>query len=638
MQVILLVEDNVRYYSSFLPVMYTELLHHSQRVIKEGLNLSQQDPAHAGAAEDPAVHDVGGGRGRLRHLRRRRARHHLRRRVPAGRPQVTRRPGPTSRAHVRGAFPDVPIVLHSSRPENEALARSLGADFLLKGSPLLLQELRDVMLDHFGFGDFVFRTARRHRGRPRAPTCAASRRSWRPCPRSRIVHHAGRNHFSRWLKARTEFALAHELRPRAAHRLRGRRGAAREPHPRDRRVPARPGPRRSSRTSTATTSTSPATSTAWAAARSAARRAASRSCGACSRSRACATASRASRSRCRSSAVARDGRLRPLPGRQRPALVRDRVRGRRRDPGAGSPAAPFPRGGRAGRGGVPGARRLAARRALVEPPRGLAAPAVHRRLRHADARQQLAGATASARTSRSAAIKRVYASTFSQHAKGYLTGDALPARGGEDGGDPAADRRARRAGRRFYPDFSGVARSHNFYPSPPMSAERRDRGGGARHGPGDRRGRRLPALLPALPAATSCSSRRVDGRAATRRSASSGRCRSRAATRDGRMREERFDLADGRGRRHARRPRLHVLARERRRLRRPRRARARGSSPSRRILKHGLFPLAEILDTLMAGRRAGDGHAGRDRVRREPRARAAASAASSASCRCGRSR
>ena len=33
-------------------------------------------------------------------------------------------------------------------------------------------------------------------------------------PEESILHHAGRNHFSRWLKARTEFALAHELRPR----------------------------------------------------------------------------------------------------------------------------------------------------------------------------------------------------------------------------------------------------------------------------------------------------------------------------------------------------------------------------------------------------------------------------------------
>jgi CheY-like chemotaxis protein len=41
-QVILLVEDGVRQYSSFLPAMYTELLRHSQRVITEGLNLAQK--------------------------------------------------------------------------------------------------------------------------------------------------------------------------------------------------------------------------------------------------------------------------------------------------------------------------------------------------------------------------------------------------------------------------------------------------------------------------------------------------------------------------------------------------------------------------------------------------------------------
>ena len=33
-------------------------------------------------------------------------------------------------------------------------------------------------------------------------------------PAESIIRHAERNHFSRWLKARTEFALAHELRPR----------------------------------------------------------------------------------------------------------------------------------------------------------------------------------------------------------------------------------------------------------------------------------------------------------------------------------------------------------------------------------------------------------------------------------------
>src|SRR5439155_7612542 len=41
-QVILVIEDNVRYYSSFLPVIYTELLHHSHRLISESVNISHK--------------------------------------------------------------------------------------------------------------------------------------------------------------------------------------------------------------------------------------------------------------------------------------------------------------------------------------------------------------------------------------------------------------------------------------------------------------------------------------------------------------------------------------------------------------------------------------------------------------------
>jgi CheY-like chemotaxis protein len=211
-QVIILVEDNVRYYSSFLPVMYTELLHHSQRVIEEGLNLSQKilrmrarpkillctTWEEAESAFERYAGEVLGIISDVEFPRRGE-------KVP--------RAGADFARHVRSAYPDVPIILHSSRPENEALARSVGADFLLKGSPLLLQELRDVMLEHFGFGDFVFR-------RPdgtevgRAADLRGLEEMLATVPEESIVHHAGRNHFSRWLKARTEFALADELRPR----------------------------------------------------------------------------------------------------------------------------------------------------------------------------------------------------------------------------------------------------------------------------------------------------------------------------------------------------------------------------------------------------------------------------------------
>jgi CheY-like chemotaxis protein len=213
-QVILLVEDDVRYYSSFLPVIYTELLHHSLRVITEGLNLSQKilrmrarpkillcttweeaEQAFAAHADDALgiISDVEFPR--------------------AG--QVFPRAGAEFARQVRAAYPDVPIVLHSSRPENEGLAHSVGADFLLKGSAVLLQELRELMLERFGFGDFVFRTPDGTEV-DRAADLRELEAKLATVPEASLLHHGARNHFSRWLKARTEFALAHILRPRRA--------------------------------------------------------------------------------------------------------------------------------------------------------------------------------------------------------------------------------------------------------------------------------------------------------------------------------------------------------------------------------------------------------------------------------------
>jgi len=211
-QVILLVEDSARQYSSFLPAMYTELFQHSQRVVLEGLNLSQKilrmrarpkillcttfeeaETAFHEYAEEVLgiVSDVEFPRRGVK--------------------------SPTAGAEfarlVRSSYPDIPILLHSSQPENEALARQLGASFLLKGSPLLLEELGRVMLEDFGFGDFVFRLPDGSEI-DRAGDVKALEEKLRSVPAESVRFHAARNHFSRWLKARTAFGLAHALRPR----------------------------------------------------------------------------------------------------------------------------------------------------------------------------------------------------------------------------------------------------------------------------------------------------------------------------------------------------------------------------------------------------------------------------------------
>ncbi|HLN57650.1 MAG TPA: PEP/pyruvate-binding domain-containing protein [Thermoanaerobaculia bacterium] len=211
-QAILVIEDNVRYYSSFLPTIYAEMMHHAHSLVPEGVNLShklmrlQAQPKILlcttyeeawryfldyqenilGVISDIQFPKDG---------------------------HVAADAGLEFARRVRERQPDVPVMLQSTRASNEALARSIGASFLQKGSATLLQQLRLFLIEHLGFGDFVFRTPdRREVGRAR--DLRELEEKLATVPAESLAYHAERNHFSRWFKARTEFALAHELRPR----------------------------------------------------------------------------------------------------------------------------------------------------------------------------------------------------------------------------------------------------------------------------------------------------------------------------------------------------------------------------------------------------------------------------------------
>ena len=228
------------------------------------------------------MHELRGGGIRLRGVRGRDPRHRLRRRVPARRREVGDRRRRVRAPGARGVYPDIPVILHSSQPENEAAGEESRRQLPAQGlAAVLLREPRQVMLEDFGFGDFVFRLSGRQRGRPGAATCKTLEERLRDGP-GRVAR-VPRD-------AQPLLALAE-----GAHRVRRRRrpaaapvagfrhdgGDARASDVRDRRLPPRAGRSCSSPTSTATRSTSRATSTASAAARSAARRAASPSSAGC---------------------------------------------------------------------------------------------------------------------------------------------------------------------------------------------------------------------------------------------------------------------------------------------------------------------------------------------------------------------
>jgi CheY-like chemotaxis protein len=209
---ILVVEDNIRYYSSFLPVIYGELMEHSQRLISEGLNLSQkmlrmrarpkillcETFEAAWGCFETYEEKILGILSDFEFPR-------------AGR--LDRQAGVELASRVHAIRPDIPIVMQSSNPQNEAVAAGLGASFLLKGSPTLLHRLHEVLLKQFGFGAFIFRMPDGTEI-DQASDLRSLLEKLKTLPAESVAYHAARNHFSMWLKARTEYSLAERLRPR----------------------------------------------------------------------------------------------------------------------------------------------------------------------------------------------------------------------------------------------------------------------------------------------------------------------------------------------------------------------------------------------------------------------------------------
>ncbi len=210
--VVLVVEDNIRYYSSFLPVIYTELITQSRSLISEGINVAHklvrmrarpkillcsnyeeaaQQVMKYGEYLLGVVSDVEFPRGG----------------------ELLHDAGFQLARMVRGMVPDVPIVLQSSRTEFMERAQAGGFSFLRKRSPTLLGDLRQFLMEQFGFGDFVFRLPD-HTEVARASDLNALETLLHEVPAESIAYHGQRNHFSHWLMARTEFALAQKLRPR----------------------------------------------------------------------------------------------------------------------------------------------------------------------------------------------------------------------------------------------------------------------------------------------------------------------------------------------------------------------------------------------------------------------------------------
>lgn len=210
-QVILVIEDNIYFYSSFLPLIYLELFRHSHSLISEGINIShkilrmrarpkiilcstyEEAWDYYKKFEDcilGVISDI---------------------EFPCDR-KLDEEAGIRFAREVKRSHFDIPVLLQSDSPKFEKMARKLEVSFLLKTSPTLHKDLRRFMTQSLSFGDFVFRLPDNTEV-GRAGDLRTLEKKLHTIPDECLTFHGERNHFSNWLKARTEFWLADQLRP-----------------------------------------------------------------------------------------------------------------------------------------------------------------------------------------------------------------------------------------------------------------------------------------------------------------------------------------------------------------------------------------------------------------------------------------
>lgn len=208
---ILLIENSVRFYSSYLPMLYTELTKQTQALVADGVNTRQRLRRMKARAKILLAETFEEAWDLYRTYQGYTLGIISDARFPRG-GQTDPEAGLEFVRRVKAEDPDMPALIQSSDQGMEGPAASLGAAFLNKRSPRLLEELRRFMQTSLGFGDFVFMLPD-GREVDRVSDLAGMSRALRTIPEECLRFHASRNHFSNWCMARTEFTLAARMRP-----------------------------------------------------------------------------------------------------------------------------------------------------------------------------------------------------------------------------------------------------------------------------------------------------------------------------------------------------------------------------------------------------------------------------------------
>lgn len=210
-QIILLVEDSVRFYSSALPHLYRFVLEQSQVFAKEALNDHQRTLRMRGRPKiklartyEEAVRIFDQYRDNILGIISDMSFMHDGVKDPYAGYKFGR--------YVRKTGMIIPFVLESSEASNRVYAKELGASFIDKNSKSYPQDLRKKIMQRFGFGDFVILNPQTKEEIMRIRDLKDLQKKVFQIPDDSLVYHLSRNHFSRFFYSRAMFPPAEVLK------------------------------------------------------------------------------------------------------------------------------------------------------------------------------------------------------------------------------------------------------------------------------------------------------------------------------------------------------------------------------------------------------------------------------------------
>ncbi len=206
-QCILLVEDSVRFYSSYLPVIYKIVLRQSKKFMTEGLNEHQKMMRMRGR---PKILLARTYEEALEYYTRYRKNllgiisdvsfsHEGEKEHGAGILLAKK---------VKEDNPFMPFLLQSSDLKIGEVASELRVGFIHKHSKFLLQELKEFLNTYLAFGDFIFINPDTGKELERVSNLKELQDKLPGIPDASLLYHFKRDHVSKWLTARALFAIA----------------------------------------------------------------------------------------------------------------------------------------------------------------------------------------------------------------------------------------------------------------------------------------------------------------------------------------------------------------------------------------------------------------------------------------------